>query len=872
MKRRGMNRTINVERQARWVTTLLTPVMVGVLCLGAYAKPPRPEIAPTPSTNKVSVKKTAPSAMKGASGSTPKIVCDEATHSFGETWMGPKLSHTYTIRNDGKEALVITKVKPSCGCTKAGAHPASIPPGESGEFSFSVDSKKLRGRFQKTVTISSNDPETPNLRLTLAGIVKRYVDVLPGNATFGKVSLSEPQERILKITNNTENPLELKVSKKVDGPFTFDLVEKEKGKSFELKIKITPPYSPGRIRGKIELTTNIDGQPSIPVNAHATVPERLDVQPSQVVIDPNRPTKNVTSRPIRLTNYGASSVKVLEATSTDPKIKVALNERTPGRAYTITLDMPAGYKPSDAGAKIVLKTDDKEKPEIIIPVTLRKAPKQLDARANNKPRRPAEQMVGKAIPSFSLTTTAGKPLSNITAKEQVTVLDFFAVNCGFCKKQIPRLETVRKKYEAKGVRFVTVSQTMRKPFTDEETKAKVNGLGFKGELAIDSANTVGPLFKATSYPTMVVLGKKGKVGAVNVGNIGDLESRLASQLDALLAGKEVPTLAAAPARKPQPKRQSPDDLVGKFTPKFSLSTTSGKALTTATSKEQITVLDFFAVNCGFCKKQLPRVEQIRKEYESKGVRFVAVGQTMRKPYTVEQTQAKLDECGFKGELAMNPDNSVGRTFNASGFPTMVILGKDGKVAAANVGNLGDLEKRMKAQLDALIAGKPMPKFASAKPSGGGQRPAMALVGKPSPTFDIKTKDGKMVSNDEFAKHAATVLNFIAPNCGFCKRQVPNVEKVRAEYEAKGIRFVNIALTMRKEYSLEDAFNVYKGIGSNLEFAHDPKNIVGGKFKAVSFPTMIVVGKDGKIAHVNIGAKKDMVELLKGQLNGLMKKG
>jgi len=851
------------------VTTFLTPLMVGALGLGAYAKPLKPVINPNPPAKPKSTQSAVPSAMAAASGDTSKIVCDEPTYSFGETWMGPKLSHTYTIRNEGKEALVITKVKPSCGCTKAGSHPASIPPGKSGEFSFSIDSKKLRGRFQKNVTISCNDPETPNLRLTLAGIVKRYVDVLPGNATFGKVSLTEPQQRILKITNNTDNPLELKLSKDKDGPFSFSLAEKEKGKSFELKIKITPPYTPGRIRGKIDLTTNIEGQKTIPVNAHATVPARLDVQPSQVVIDPNRPTKNVTSRPIRVTNYGASAVKITEASSTDPKIKVALNERTPGRAYTITLDMPAGYAPPDSGAKIVLKTDDKDKPELVIPVTLRNVPKQLgNAKAKRTPRRPAEEMVGKAIPSFSLTTTAGKPLSKSTAKKQVTVLDFFAVNCGFCKKQVPRLETVRQKYESKGVRFVTVSQTMRKSFTDAETKAKIKQLGFKGELAIDSANTVGPLFKATSYPTMVVLGKNGRVGAVNVGNIGDLESRLAGQLDALLSGKRVPTLAAAPA-KPRPKRQAPGDLVGKPMPKFSLSTTKGKSLSNSTVKESITVLDFFAVNCGFCKKQLPRLEQIRKEYEGKGVRFVAVAQTMRTPYTVEQSQAKLNELGFKGELAMNPDNSVGRLFNTSGFPTMIILGKSGKVAAANVGNLGDLEKRVKSQLDALIAGKAMPKYATAKPRGG-QRPAMALEGKPSPTFSIKTKDGKLVANSEFAKYPATVLNFIAPNCGFCKRQVPNVEKVRAEYEAKGIRFVNIALTMHKEYSLEDASIVYKGLGSHLEFAHDPKNVIGGKFKAVSFPTMIVVDKKGKIAHVNIGAKKDIIDVLKGQLDALMK--
>ena len=148
---------------------------------------------------------------------------------------------------------------------------------------------------------------------------------------------------------------------------------------------------------------------------------------------------------------------------------------------------------------------------------------------------------------------------------------------------------------------------------------------------------------------------------------------------------------------------------------------------------------------------------------------------------------------------------------------------------------------------------------------------MQLVGQPAPKFSIQTSEGKTVSSDDFANHAATVLNFVAPNCGYCKRQLPNVEKIRPEYEKKGIRFVNMSQTMRKEYTPEEAMGVFNGTGADLEFAYDQGNAVGKMFKATGFPTMVVIGKDGKVAHVNIGAKPDIDAVLKGQLDALISK-
>jgi|GEM_PF-608063 len=871
-----MNVRMSVTRSTRgkecrvwpWLTA---SVLVATTAWSSQWALGKPTIRQRPTETNVA-EKTADKTADGA----PVIHAVEPVHDFKEHWIGGDLDWTFIIENNGKSPLNISSVRPSCGCTVAGNYPKTIAPGTKGEFPFKIASKKLRGKYEKSIKVYSNDPVTPELQLKLRGVCKRYVDVTPTNAYFGKITTDEPRENVLKITNNTETPLVASLSKAEDNKFQFELVETAKGKEYELKVKVEPPYTAGSLRGTTNLLTNIEAQKEIRIGATARVPERLEVQPPSIVLSPARTKDRGYSRPIRFTNYGDKPVKVLEATANDEKIKLAVKERTAGKAYTINVDMPAGYVPPSGGRVITLKTDDPDKPTIAIHVTSVQA--QARPKRTTPRKRPAEEMVGQSAPSIPVMTTNGKRLTDTDFKNKVTVLDFFAVNCGFCKKQVPRLETVRKEYEPKGVRFVAVSQTMRKKFTDDDVKNKINELGFKGELAIDHANNAGLLFKATSFPTMVVIGKDAKVAAVNVGNVGDLESRMHIQLDALLAGKPIPVIASATPSTPpaKPRTRPADALVGKPAPKFDLATIAGKKLSNEAVADTVTVLDFFAVNCGFCKKQIPRLETVRKQYESKGVRFVAVSQTMRKAFSEEDTKNKIKELGFGGELALDPKNTTGPKFKATGFPTMVILDKKGNVGAVNVGNVGDLESRLKTQLDAMLAGKPVPQIAAATPpkktpppKKTAPRPTQGeVVGKPAPKFDLTTTAGKKLSNATLAQNV-TVLDFFAANCGFCKKQIPRLETIRKEYEPKGVRFVAVAQTMRKEFPESEIKDKLKELGFNGELALDLKNTTGPKMGARGFPTMIVLDKKGKVAAANIGNLGDLETRMKAQLDALL---
>jgi thiol-disulfide isomerase/thioredoxin len=470
----------------------------------------------------------------------PGIRCEKTAHDFGKNWVGGNLEHTFTMRNQGDQELEILSVRPSCGCTVAKDWTRKIPPGGEGKVPVSISTKKVFGKFSKSITVNCNDPVTPTLRLTISGQVKQYVELKPRRVNFSHIK--DPQaERTMTatLTNNTEQNLELTLQPPgTVGPFSADLVEKEPGKVFELHVHAKPPYQSKRNNATLKLATNIKEQPTVDVPVSAYVPPRLDLRPEQVVL--STPPSSEMTRPIRLTNNGAKPVKLVSAEVDDELLKVDVIEKQAGKDYQVNLIVPVGYTPPPQGRIITLRTDDSEKGEFKIPVKGRRAIRRS---------RPAEKLVGKAAPKAEYTTRKGESLVTGQPSGTVTVLDFYTSWCGFCKKQIPKLNALyEKKYaDNPDVRFVALSQdqlkstgaTGRRARSDEEVDQAFAELGATFDNALDPQLQGKSKFQVGSYPTLVLLGKTGTVEAVHFGlpREYDLVDTLEKQIDLLLAGK-----------------------------------------------------------------------------------------------------------------------------------------------------------------------------------------------------------------------------------------------------------------------------------------------------------------------------------------------
>src|SRR5580698_9504013 len=69
---------------------------------------------------------------------------------------------------------------------------------------------------------------------------------------------------------------------------------------------------------------------------------------------------------------------------------------------------------------------------------------------------------------------------------------------------------------------------------------------------------------------------------------------------------------------------TPPDLVGKIAPDFTLQTVDGKPQTLSALKGKPVLLDFWATWCGPCRKAMPSVEKVFRDYKDQGLMVLGV--------------------------------------------------------------------------------------------------------------------------------------------------------------------------------------------------------------------------------------------------------
>ena len=74
---------------------------------------------------------------------------------------GKEIKGKLVLKNKGDELLKIHGVSSTCGCTTLKLKEREIKPGLEVNLDFVVDTRGKLGMVEKTITIHSNDPDSP---------------------------------------------------------------------------------------------------------------------------------------------------------------------------------------------------------------------------------------------------------------------------------------------------------------------------------------------------------------------------------------------------------------------------------------------------------------------------------------------------------------------------------------------------------------------------------------------------------------------------------------------------------------------------------------------------------------------------------------
>lgn len=106
----------------------------------------------------------------------PKIEFEKKTHEFGEVHEeGGKITARFIVKNIGNQDLLLTNVKPGCGCTAANYTREAIAPGATGFIDATYDPWGRPGNFNKNIKVSTNEPDvtTPHIIFIKGNVIKR---------------------------------------------------------------------------------------------------------------------------------------------------------------------------------------------------------------------------------------------------------------------------------------------------------------------------------------------------------------------------------------------------------------------------------------------------------------------------------------------------------------------------------------------------------------------------------------------------------------------------------------------------------------------------------------------------------------------------
>jgi hypothetical protein len=141
-----------------------------------------------------------------------------------------------------------------------------------------IKTKGFQGNVHKTARVSTSDPKRPQITIGLKGKIWTAIQMKPRYAHLKGV-LGDPMETVVSLQADKEEPLEIAVvSVSIPEKITVELIEVEKGRSYQVKIKNKVDQQT-TYNGLVKLSTNYPEKPELLIRVTGNVRPLLEVRP-----------------------------------------------------------------------------------------------------------------------------------------------------------------------------------------------------------------------------------------------------------------------------------------------------------------------------------------------------------------------------------------------------------------------------------------------------------------------------------------------------------------------------------------------------------------------------------------------------------------
>ena len=124
---------------------------------------------------------------------------------------------------------------------------------------------------------------------------------------------------------------------------------------------------------------------------------------------------------------------------------------------------------------------------------------------------------------------------------------------------------------------------------------------------------------------------------------------------------------------------------------FSLTALDGREYSLPALRSQVVLLNFWATSCFSCRKEMPDLEKLYREFRGKGLVVLAVSDEARE--TVQKFLAKRN---YTFPILLDCDRKVNTDFDIEGIPATFVFDREGNLVAQAI------DMRTESQFRAML--------------------------------------------------------------------------------------------------------------------------------------------------------------------------
>ncbi|BCW96852.1 MAG: DUF1573 domain-containing protein [Fimbriimonadales bacterium] len=284
----------------------------------------------------------------------PKMVIEPTEYDFGETTQGAVVKHAFIVKNMGDAPLELTSVRPSCGCVTP-YFDKVIEPGKEGKIEAELRTAGFRGAQIKTIQVTSNDPDTPNLTLRLTTTIRVAIEVKPSEQIPVALKTDAPTVQEVEVVSNTDEPLEVQ-EVRVNVPFARAEAQKIDNKRAKVIITVSPDAPPGRNTILATVRTSSTAMPQ--VNIALNCEKGIIVTPTTVFFGAINAATPLPVERVVTVSRGDKGFQVKKFEVDDPNVEVRHEATADGKQHRFILRYKGGWPAGTVRKNLIIETDD----------------------------------------------------------------------------------------------------------------------------------------------------------------------------------------------------------------------------------------------------------------------------------------------------------------------------------------------------------------------------------------------------------------------------------------------------------------------------------------------------------------------------------